>query len=223
MTGRAKYGADFYTAGLLLGKILRSPHAHAIIKSIDTSSAEAHRGVKAVMTAQELKPAEVGTIVDLGESTVDVKYLRGDILARDKALYEGPAVAAVAANSPHEAEEALSLIDVDYEVLPPVLTVMEAMNKDAPLLHEDLTTEEGGGKADVHSNVVEHFQHIQGAGTSPVHLGLSAPPTGALAWRLPLSGARAFGSSLRRCEVARFETPRTQGHETWKASPCRTR
>ena len=162
VTGRAKYGADFYTAGLLHGKILRSPHAHAIIKSIDTSRAEAHPGVKAVVTAQELKPAEAGTIVDLGESAVDVKYQRGNVLARDRALYKGHAVAAVAARSPHEAEEALSLIDVEYEVLPPVLTAVEGMQKDAPRLHEDLTTEEGGEKTDVRSNVVEHFQHKLG-------------------------------------------------------------
>ena len=162
VTGRARYGADFYTAGTLHGKILRSPHAHAIIKSIDTSKAEAHPGVKAVVTAQDLKPAQAGTIIDLGEGTADVAYQRANIMARDKALYKGHAVAAVAANSPHVAEEALSLIEVEYEPLRSVMTALEGMRKDAPLLHEDLTTSEGGEKTDVHSNVTEHFQHRLG-------------------------------------------------------------
>ena len=158
VTGRAQYGADFTTADVLYAKTLRSPHAHAIIVSIDTSKAEAYPGVKAVVTAEDLGTVEAGTIVDYGESTADLKYIRGNILARDKVLYRGHAVAAVAATSPHEAEAAVGLIDVKYDVLSPVLTAQDGMREDAPLLHEDLETEEADGKVKANSNVSQHIQ-----------------------------------------------------------------
>ena len=161
VTGRALYGADFITAGLLHGKILRSPHAHARIKSIDTSKAEALPGVRAVVTERDL-PQVADKIVDLGEEVTNLKYLRDNILAGDKALYKGHAIAGVAATSPHIAEEALSLIEVEYEELPSVLTAPEGMKNDAPLLHEDLRTEELGEKTDRASNLAQHFQHVKG-------------------------------------------------------------
>ena len=134
VTGRAKYGADFTASGVLHGKVLRSPHAHAIIKSIDTSKAEALAGVKAVVTSNDLEPAKSGTIVDLGESTVDLKYMRSNVLARDKAVYKGHAIAAVAAQSVHEAEEALDLIEVTYDILPPLITAPDSMKDGATIL-----------------------------------------------------------------------------------------
>ena len=161
VTGRALYGADFQTTGLLHGKVLRSPHAHARIKSIDTSRAEAHPGVKAVVTAENL-PTAADKIADLGEGAVNLKYLCDNILASDKALYTGHAVAALAANDPHTAEEALELIDVEYELLPPVLEVREAMKDDAPLLHESLKTDAMGEKSEKSSNIASHFQHKKG-------------------------------------------------------------
>jgi CO/xanthine dehydrogenase Mo-binding subunit len=161
VTGRALYGADFQTTGLLHGKVLRSPHAHARIKSIDTSRAEAHPGVKAVVTAEDL-PTAADKIADLGEGAVNLKYLCDNILASDKALYTGHAVAALAANDPHTAEEALELIDVEYELLPPVLEVREAMKDDAPLLHESLKTDAMGEKSEKSSNIASHFQHKKG-------------------------------------------------------------
>ncbi len=161
VTGRALYGADFQAAGLLHGRVLRSPHAHARIKSIDTSRAEAYPGVKAVVTAKDFP--EVGdTIADLGEGAVHLQDLQDNVLAGVKALYKGHQVAAVAAINPHIAEEALELIDVEYEVLPPVVNVREAMNSDAPLLHEDLRTDEMGKKSENPSNVASHFQHKKG-------------------------------------------------------------
>ena len=161
VTGRALYGADFQAAGLLHGRVLRSPHAHARIKSIDTSRAEAYPGVKAVVTAKDFP--EVGdTIADLGEGAVHLQDLQDNVLAGVKALYKGHQVAAVAAINPHIAEEALELIDVEYEVLPPVVDVREAMNSDAPLLHEDLRTDEMGRKSENPSNVASHFQHKKG-------------------------------------------------------------
>ncbi len=161
VTGRAIYGADFQITGLLHGRVLRSPHAHARIVSIDTSRAETHPGVKGVVTAQDLPPAE-DKMADLGEGAVNLKYLCDNILASDKVLYKGHAIAAVAATNPHIAEEACQLIDVEYEVLPPVLEVRQAMEPDAPLLHENLKTSSLGETADKPSNVASHLQHKKG-------------------------------------------------------------
>ena len=161
VTGRALYGADIHMVGLLHGKVLRSPHAHARIKSIDTSRAEAYPGVKAVVTAKDF-PSVEDKIADLGEGAVNVQDLQDNVLAGKKVLYKGHQVAAVAATDPYTAEEALELIDVEYEVLPPVLDVREAMKADAPLLHENLRTDEMGEKSESSSNVASHFQHKKG-------------------------------------------------------------
>ena len=161
VTGRAIYGADFQITGLLHGRVLRSPHAHARIQSIDTSRAEALPGVKGIVTADDL-PAAEDKIADLGEGAVSLKYLCDNILASDKALYKGHAIAAVAATSPHIAEEACELIDVDYEVLTPVMEVRQAMEADAPLLHEDLKTSSLGETSEKSSNVASHIQHKKG-------------------------------------------------------------
>ena len=197
VTGRALYGADFQTAGLLHGKILRSPHAHARIKSIDTSKAEAMPGVYAVVTAADFPEAQ-DKIVDLGEATANLKYLQDNVLARDKALYQGHAVAGVAASTPHVAEEALSLIDVDYDVLPPVLTAPDGMKDTAPLLHDSLTMTELGEDSGKKSNIAEHFQHKVGDiekgfaeadvvierefNTETVHQGYIEPHTATVLW-----------------------------------------
>ncbi|HEY8517712.1 MAG TPA: xanthine dehydrogenase family protein molybdopterin-binding subunit [Candidatus Binatia bacterium] len=140
VTGRARYGADINLPGMLHGKVLRSPHAHARILSIDVSRAAALPGVKAIVTGADM-PRVASSTEQAGESTVNPRYLSDNILAKDKVLYTGHAVAAVAATSPHVAEQALSLIDVRYEVLPHVLDVRAAMKKDAPILHEDLRTQ----------------------------------------------------------------------------------
>ena len=162
VTGRALYGADFTMVGLLHGKVLRSPHAHARIKSIDTSKAEAHAGVKAVVTADDMPETDGGSVV-LGEGgSTDIKFLQDNVLASDKALYKGHAVAAVAATSPHIAEEATGLIEIDYEILPPVMDVRKAMANDAPLLHEDLKTTSLGKTSAGSSNVAKHLQFQQG-------------------------------------------------------------
>ena len=162
VTGRALYGADYDTAGLLHGYIVRSPHAHANIRSIDTSKAEALEGVLAVVTNADFTGDAEG-MVDMGEGApTSLKWLRDNILASDKALYRGHAVAGVAAVNPHIAEEAARLIEVDYEVLPPVITVEDAMADGAPILHADLKTMELGEETDNVSNVADHFQHKKG-------------------------------------------------------------
>src|SRR5690348_8371277 len=161
VTGRALYGADFQMAGLLHGHILRSPHAHARIRRIDTTKAEKFPGVKAVLTAADF-PQTPDRLVDLGEGDTPLSYARGNVLASGKALYRGHAVAAVAATSAHIAEEAAGLIEVDYEVLPCALTAPEAMREGAPIIHEDLKTKEFGEQTNRVSNVAEHFRHAMG-------------------------------------------------------------
>ena len=162
VTGRALYGADYDTAGLLHGYIVRSPHAHAHIRNIDASKAKALEGVLAVVTNADFTGDAEG-MVDMGEGApTSLKWLRDNILASDKALYRGHAVAGVAAVNPHIAEEAARLIEVDYEVLPPVITVEDAMADGAPILHADLKTMELGEETDNVSNVADHFQHKKG-------------------------------------------------------------
>src|SRR5437016_6213914 len=122
VTGRAVYGADVVLPRMAFGKVLRSPHAHARIRGINTSKAEKLPGVLAVMTAADLPATDA--ILAVGEGgNVNMKHASNNVMASDKALYQGHAVAAVAATSPHIAQEACKLIEVDYEVLPPVLDV----------------------------------------------------------------------------------------------------
>ena len=139
VTGAAKFGADYHLPGMLYGKVLRSPHAHARIRSIDTSRAEALPGVKAVMTGADL-PDHPFAYVGPDRLAVNFWHVTRNIMAREKVLYEGHAVAAVAAISAVIANRALALVDVDYEVLPHVIDVEEAMAEDAPLLFEDMVT-----------------------------------------------------------------------------------
>ncbi len=161
VTGRAMYGADIKLPGTLTCKVLRSPHAHARIKSINTRKAEALPGVKAVVTAKDL-PRLADKVEQMGESAVNLRFLSDNILARDKALYRGHAVAAVAATDQYIAEEALKLIEVEYEVLPAVLNVLDAMRDDAPLLHEDFTMKEFGKDTGKRSNIASRDQFIKG-------------------------------------------------------------
>jgi xanthine dehydrogenase molybdenum-binding subunit len=161
VTGRALFGADVRLPNMLYGKVLRSPHAHARIRAIDTREVEALPGVKAVVTAADL-PDIADKVVDPGEGAVNLRYQSNNVLARDKVLYHGHAVAAVAATSPHIAEDALELIKVDYEVLAPVLDVRQAMQEDAPILLDGLRTDEMGLKGEEPSNVARRIQHQQG-------------------------------------------------------------
>ena len=167
VTGRARYSADMTLPRLLHGKILRSPHAHARIKAIDPTRALALSGVKAVVTSADFAQPS-GKVADLGEGAMaNPKWISNNCMAAEKALYKGHAVAAVAATSLQVAEEALALIDVDYEVLPAVTDIIEAMKDDAPVLHERLANSQnvnirpGGlrddddaGKA---TNISNHF------------------------------------------------------------------
>src|SRR5258705_611550 len=190
VTGRARFGADFNLPGRLMGRVLRSPHPHARIVSIDTSKAEALPGVKAVVPRDDFadQPSE---FIPAGEMMMNYKDVVRNVMAREKALYEGHAVAAVAATSPAIAKRALKLIDVKYEILPHVIDVEEAMRPGAPLLHDDLFTTGVEPKPDKPSNIAKRVEIVLGdieAGfakadviverefkTAPVHQGYIEP------------------------------------------------
>src|SRR5688572_27005041 len=154
VTGRAKFGADAVAPGQLVGLILRSPHAHAKIKKIDISKAEKLAGVKAIVTREDFPDVTNG---DAG--LYDILY---NIMAREKVLYEGHAVAAVAAVDANTARQALKLIKVDYEVLPHVTDVDEAMKPNAPLLHAAIFTDGVTPKPKKPSNIVRRYEFGHG-------------------------------------------------------------
>ncbi|MBX3050451.1 MAG: xanthine dehydrogenase family protein molybdopterin-binding subunit [Caldilineaceae bacterium] len=198
VTGAARYGADTQLPGLLYGKILRSPHAHARILSIDTSKAEALPGVTAIVTSKDLAPAE-DKVQEMGEDVTNLMYLSANILAQDKVLYHGHAIAAVAANSVHVAEEALKLIEVEYELLPPVLDAYESAQPGAPILLPGLRTTSMGEKGDKPTNLASLLRHERGdleAGfaaadaiverefrTAMVHQGYIEPQASTAIWK----------------------------------------
>jgi CO/xanthine dehydrogenase Mo-binding subunit len=161
VTGRAKFGADLFLPGMLVGKMLRSPHPHARIKSIDTSKAEALPGVKAVVTRDDFHDL-ASELVPAGEMMINYRDMVRTIMAREKVLYEGHPVAAVAATSASIASQALKLIEVEYEPLPHVIDVVEAMREDAPLLHEDLFTSGVEPPPDKPSNVAARVEFAIG-------------------------------------------------------------
>ena len=138
VTGRAKYGADYAFTGMLHGKVLRSPHAHARIISINYEAALKLPGVFAVITGADFPQPSSELVAIVGEYKVNAHHLSFNAMARDKVLYDGHPVAAVAAISPHIAQEALRLIEVEYEPLPAVMTVDDAMRPDAPILLPEL-------------------------------------------------------------------------------------
>ena len=125
VTGRAKYGADTFAPGQLVGLVLRSPHAHAEIKTIDIAKAEKLSGVKAVITSSDLP--------DLTNGDRDLYDTLENCMARDRALYDGHAVAAVAAIDMPTAKKALKLIKITYKILPHVTDVDEAVKPGAYL------------------------------------------------------------------------------------------
>ena len=138
VTGRANYGADISLPRMLHGVVLRSPHAHARILSIDTTRARSMPGVKAVVTGRDIPLVQAK--LAMGEAALDLRDMGDNLLAHDKALYHGHAVAAVAATSLDVADQAARQIVVTYEVLRPVLSIEQATARNAPILHEGLKT-----------------------------------------------------------------------------------
>src|ERR1700680_79642 len=134
VTGKAAFAGDTTMPGMIWGKVKRSPHPHARIISIDTSKAEALPGVKAVITARDIVDFPVDKSVMLGIQ--DMRWMCRNVMAREKALFPGHPIAAVAATSEAIAAKACALIEVDYEVLPWSIEIDDALKPDAPILHE---------------------------------------------------------------------------------------
>ena len=231
--GAAKYGADIQLSGMLHGKVLRSPHAHAIIKSIDTSKAEALPGVTAVVTSKDFPIIDAVTM-DLAEG--GARLMAEHVMAAAKALYKGHAVAAVSATSPHIAEQALELIEVDYEVLKPLLSIAQAMKDDAPVIHDNLSTHFThdrflkGDDTGVKGNVASHIQHKLGDTekgfqeadvivereftTQTVHQGYIEPHASTATWagdgRLTIWTCTQGAFAIRASSAAILDIPESQ-------------
>ena len=184
VTGRAQFAADTSMPGMIWGKVLRSPHPHARIKSINTKKAEALPGVKAVVTSRDIVDftIEKGAVM-LGIQ--DMRWMCRNVMAREKALFPGHPVAAVAATTEAIAAEACKLIEVDYEVLPWAIEIDDALKPDAPILHE-FNKFEGKpsnitGKLEVKKgDVAEGFKNAEVViertfTTRPVHQGYIEP------------------------------------------------
>jgi len=215
VSGRTLYAADVNLPGTLWAKILRSPHPHARIRNIDISKARQIPGVKAILTGSEIQGHLIG------------KQIRDmPVLCWDHVRFIGDRVAAVAAESVDAAQEAASLIDVEYELLPAIFDPLEAMQPGAPRLHDDVTVYDGGPKdklaADLHNGltrlaykkgdiekgfresdlVLEHTFHIPGRhqGYIEPHAALVAiDPDGRI--QVWISAKNPFGvrSQLAKC------------------------
>ena len=188
-TGKAFYGADITLPGIIYGKVLRSPHAHAIIESIDISKALAHPDVQAVATCDDLEidpPTSQQVVLRKTESH--------NILATDKVLYKGHPIAAIAASNPHLAEELLELIEVKYTCLKEVMDVETSLKIGSPVLHdhwEQIDNNYSNNLAEVQHNVMGDLEKgFQSADciverefrTKSVHQGYIEPQTSTAWW-----------------------------------------
>ncbi|MCX8277180.1 MAG: xanthine dehydrogenase family protein molybdopterin-binding subunit [Dehalococcoidia bacterium] len=171
VTGRAIYGGDVKLPGLIWGVMVRSPHAHANIKSIDTSAAEAVDGVFAVITGADM-PDAPSKLVDLGEGDINFKWASNKLMADTKVLYRGHPVAAIAATDRYVAEEAARKVVVEYEVLESVTNVVDALKPDAPVILPDMVGDDLGEDV-TNTNMAAHVRHefgdVEGAFASAAH------------------------------------------------------
>ena len=154
VTGRAQYSSDTTMPGMIWGHVLRSPHPHAKIKSINTKKAEAVDGVKAVITSKDIVDFPLDKPVILGIQ--DMRWMCRNVMARDKVLFHGHPLAAVAATTEAIAEEACNLIEVDYEILPWAIDIEDAIKPDAPILHDHIKFN------DKPSNIAGTLEHKKG-------------------------------------------------------------
>ncbi len=183
VTGRAAFAADTTMPGMIWGKILRSPHPHARIRKIDTSKAEQLPGVKAVITARDVVDFPLDKSVMLGIQ--DMRWMCRNVMAREKALFPGHPVAAVAATTEAIAAQACALIDVDYEVLPWSIEIDDALKPDAPILHEfntfedepsNITGKQEVKKGDIAAGFAKAEVIVERSfATRPVHQGYIEP------------------------------------------------
>ena len=205
VTGKALYGADVHLPGMLHGKILRSPHAHARIRSIDTSKAEAMPFVRAVLTSADWPDYGNKVAGQPSSPPQNFDYRSSHLMARGKVLYRGHAVAAVAAENPHAAEEALALIEVDYEVLSAASDVEAAMSPDAEQLHEEIEGNVAGHSQLKIGDIEQGFESAdlvmeREYRTKTVHQGYIEPHA-ATAWWTPQDKITIWSSSQGHFDV----------------------
>ncbi len=154
VTGRAEYAADTIMPGMIWGKVLRSPHPHATIKSINIKKAEELDGVFSIATSDDCVDFPVDTPVILGIQ--DIRWMARNVLAKEKVLFHGHPIAAVAARTEEIAEKACELIEVDYDILPWAIEIDDALKADAPILHDFIKFD---GKP---SNIAGTLEHKKG-------------------------------------------------------------
>src|SRR3981189_205662 len=206
VTGRAAFAADTTMPGMIWGKVLRSPHPHARIKGIDTSKAEKLPGVKAVVSARDVVDFPIDKSVMLGLQAR--RWMCRNVMAREKALFPGHPVAAVAATSEAIAAKACELIEVDYEVLPWSIEIDDALKPDAPILHE-FNKFEGkpsniAGKLEVKKgDIAQGFAQAEvvverSFTTRPVHQGYIEPHAGLV------SGGGEHNTTIWRSNQGQF-------------------
>jgi len=206
VTGKALFSADMNLPAMLHARVLRSPHAHAIIKSIDTSRAEAHPEVRAVVTSADFVLHENKPILlSSGGLPQNMFQRSSNCLARGKVFYRGHAIAAVAADNVHAAEAALSLIDIEYEVLPSVTNVESAKAEGAPQLHENIPGNVASHTEMILGDVDEGFEAAdivleREYRTNTVHQGYIEPHS-ATAWWTPQDKITIWGSSQGHFQV----------------------
>ena len=187
VTGRAQYAADGIMPGMIWGAIVRSPHPHARIKSINADKALALPGVKAVVTTEDIVEIPMDKPVPVGIQ--DMRWMCRNVMARDKVLFVGHPVAGVAAMTKTLAQKAAKLVEVEYEILPHAIEIDDAIAPDAPILHDHVRAP--GDESGKPSNIASKLEHNLGdveAGfaaadvvierhftTRPVHQGYIEP------------------------------------------------
>tara|TARA_A100001037_G_scaffold102077_1_gene92842 strand:- start:329 stop:2575 length:2247 start_codon:yes stop_codon:yes gene_type:complete len=205
VTGKALYGADMNLPGMLYGRVLRSPHAHARIISVDISKAQSHPDVNAVITNADFPQHKNESSTPIPGPALNAKEQTENILASEKVLYKGHPIAAVAAATVHAAEEALNLIEIQYEILGSVSTVEEAIAPDAPQLHSQYKgnvashTQLEIGDVDKGFKVAEHVIEKEFR-TSTVHQGYIEPHS-ATGWWTANNKVTVWGSSQGHFQI----------------------
>ncbi|MGI9521893.1 MAG: xanthine dehydrogenase family protein molybdopterin-binding subunit [Hyphomicrobiaceae bacterium] len=164
-TGEARYPADIALPGMLYAKVLRSPHAHGLIRSIDISKARSLPGVHAVITGADFVDVPVGSAIPMGETGYDMWAVSEINMARRKVCWVGQPVAAVAAVDPYTASAACDLIAVDYNILKPAVDLKTAITPDAPVIHDHVFTTGIEGQSRIPSNICSRTVITHGEAT----------------------------------------------------------
>ena len=197
VTGKAKYLSDIEFSLMLYGKILRSPHAHAIIENIDYSKAIEDPEFKALVTHQDLLITQSSDKTN-NSTQVSTKLLDENILAKNKVFYVGHPILAVASSNTHYAQEILDLVQIKYTVLQPITNINESLDKNAPKLHDGFIPPVNLNSKISSQNITNHMQFNLGDfsssikecdnvfsdsySTSTVHQGYIEPQNATAIW-----------------------------------------